>query len=130
MFFPINISGIHWVLITVNIQEKRINYLDSLVTSANTDAYCVDFTDRIRNYLKQEWEKNKIKEPWVDKDWITKFPKEVTPQQKNGSDCGVYVCMFMDYYLEGKKLSFTEDNIAEARVKMLYYILQSCYAIK
>ena len=116
----------HWVLVTVNIQKKRINYLDSLVSSTKADAYYTDFTTRIRNYLKQEWEENKIEGPWVDKDWITKFPKKVTPQQKNNSDCGVYVCMFMDYYLEGKRLSFTEDNIAEARVKMLYYFLQCC----
>ncbi len=37
-------------------------------------------------------------------------------QQENVSDCGVFVCMFCDYILNGCELNFKQDDVMEARL--------------
>ena len=50
------------------------------------------------------------------------------PQQENVSDCGVFVCMFCDYILNGCKLNFKQADIMEGswRQKMILSILTLC----
>ncbi len=50
------------------------------------------------------------------------------PQQENVSDCGVFVCMFCEYILNGCKLNFKQDDVMEGswRHKMILSILTLC----
>ena len=50
------------------------------------------------------------------------------PQQENVSDCGVFVCMFCEYILNGCKLNFKQDDVMEGswRQKMILSILTLC----
>ena len=54
--------------------------------------------------------------------------KNDIPQQENVSDCGVFVCMFCDYILNGCELNFKKNDIMEGswRQKMILSILTTC----
>lgn len=97
-----------------------------MVSNPDADKCCSDLTKIIRTYLESEWNSRKKKTDgeWIDKDWHTIFPKQGIPQQRNSFDCGVFVCMFMDFYLAGEEPNFTQDNIPAARLAMLHYILE------
>jgi hypothetical protein len=63
------------------------------------------------------------------KKWELKsMDKNDIPQQENVSDCGVFICMFCDYILNGCKLNFKQDDIMEGswRQKMILSILTTC----
>ena len=59
---------------------------------------------------------------------LKSMDKSDIPQQENVSDCGVFVCMFCDYILNGCKLNFKQDDIMEGswRQKMILSILTPC----
>lgn len=82
IFLPINDNpdveaiegGDHWALLVVHVSNRQIYYYDS-VTEANYQT-AVDTSRRIANLLD-----SKVRLTVAD-----------TPQQENGSDCGVLVC--------------------------------------
>ena len=63
------------------------------------------------------------------KKWELKsMDKSDIPQKENDSDCGLFVCMFCDYILNGCKLNFEQNDIMEGswRLKMILSILTLC----
>ncbi len=59
---------------------------------------------------------------------MKRMSKNDIPQQENVSDCGVFVCMFCDYIMNGCKLNFKQDDVMEGswRQKMILSILTLC----
>jgi sentrin-specific protease 1 len=127
LFFPINVDNLHWVLVIVDIEKKVIEYRDSLEDADNLKASA--YMQYIETYLDFEL-KNRgndevISIEWLSKTWDKLLPQD-TPKQNNGSDCGVFVCMYADYLLEDKVLAFTQGDMERTRSEMLYYILNYC----
>lgn len=76
----------HWALGVVNMREKTTMYLDSLGTDSS------EFHKIIVGYLDEEFSVKHASEPkpvWKK----SKSPKNL-PLQSNGSDCGVFICMY------------------------------------
>ena len=46
-----------------------------------------------------------------------------TPQQRNGSDCGVFMTRTADYLSRDGKLNFSQTNMTYFRRRMVYEIL-------
>ncbi|KAJ3052184.1 SUMO1 sentrin specific peptidase 1 [Rhizophlyctis rosea] len=93
MVIPVNVAGVHWTCCVVDMKNKLIVYLDSMLVN---NSGCVD---RIEDYLKrlQQLKKDMPLEDW----WVQFFPKDI-PTQSNGYDCGVFVCTYMEYVTRGK----------------------------
>ena len=49
------------------------------------------------------------------------FLQEI-PQQKNGSDCGVFACKYADYIAKGRPLTFKQVNSAGSPNAVFFYI--------
>nr|CAD7261685.1 unnamed protein product [Timema shepardi] len=47
------------------------------------------------------------------------------PQQQNGSDCGVFTCIYAEYLSRKAELSFSQKDMPYFRQKMVYEILKS-----
>nr|CAD7460966.1 unnamed protein product [Timema tahoe] len=47
------------------------------------------------------------------------------PQQQNGSDCGVFTCIYAEYLSRNAELSFSQKDMPYFRQKMVYEILKS-----
>lgn len=121
IFFPINIDNKHWVLVVVQILQRRIVYYDSM----DTDNFKYKlYTSTILNYLCAKWQSTKSS-AFESKEWAIILMEEI-PKQKNDYDCGVFICMYADYILEDKNMNFSQSDMEKARQLMFYYMCQFC----
>ncbi|POW14474.1 hypothetical protein PSTT_02906, partial [Puccinia striiformis] len=103
IFFPINLSNLHWVLGVINNRQKRFEYYDSLGGSGS------GVLSKLRRYYQDEYQAKKDED--VDLNEWSDYQPEV-PLQSNSSDCGVFVCQFM-YSLSQ---DLTDHNLQEGKV--------------
>ena len=120
MFYPINIRNSHWTLVIVLIQKKLIVYRDALGNSGRL------YTNAIKEYIFDEWQYRKgIPMTQVQMDeWVeVPMPPVDSPQQENGFDCGMFVCMYADYMLNNLPELFSQNDMPMLREKICYCIL-------
>lgn len=77
VFIPVH-EGMHWTLLVVSPRMRTIEYFDSL--GGNADS----FVENIRRWLKGE-----LGAAYNESEWL--FLDTPSPQQNNGSDCGVFL---------------------------------------
>ena len=98
IFFPANVNSNHWTLTVVFMEEKRIQFYDSLnKKGGNGEKYL----NGILAYLQDE-HKRQFKSDMDTSGWSLVPSTKATPQQtkynkKNCYDCGVFVCLFADF---------------------------------
>jgi sentrin-specific protease 1 len=74
----------------------------------------------LENYLKEE-SMDKRKTRFDTSDWTLECVKDC-PQQKNGSDCGVFSCQFAEFVSRDSSISFEQQHMPYIRRKMIYEI--------
>ena len=109
--------GIHWCMSIIDFRDKCIRYYDSM---GGNNPKCLA---ALRQYLQDE-SLDKKKKPYNTSDWKLECAKNI-PQQMNGSDCGVFSCMFAEYVCANKKITFAQQDMPYFRNKMVYEILKS-----
>lgn len=77
-----NTGGSHWSLVLVSLVDGVAFYYDSIAGTNLSEARRI--IAKLATVLGME---------------LKFIPLNDTPQQENGSDCGVYVCMFMEHLL-------------------------------
>ena len=115
LLFPFNINNSHWALISIDIEKRELIYYDSLKNfninefipifeniTILIDKYLIDYNDFLLH---------------SNLNWSYNFMKNI-PYQNNGSDCGVFVCQFMNYISKNKDFDFSQDDINYFRVLM------------
>lgn len=119
VLIPVHVLCDHWCLVVINVQRMRIDYYDSLY---NAD-HCIDL-GLLKHYLCREYAEKKMPlrpssgqkgEEMEEARWLTYEPRNTAPQQRNESDCGVFVCQFARTFVQG--LSFRSVKASD----MLYY---------
>uniref|UniRef100_UPI0037E753B6 sentrin-specific protease 5-like n=1 Tax=Semicossyphus pulcher TaxID=241346 RepID=UPI0037E753B6 len=115
LLIPIHLE-IHWSLITVTMATKTISYYDSQgIVFRHT-------TDNIMKYLLSEArEKNQTA---FQKGWKITIIKGI-PQQKNDSDCGVFVLEYCRCLSVKQPLLFSQEDMPRIR-KRIYKELCDC----
>ncbi|XP_076164837.1 uncharacterized protein LOC143145388 [Ptiloglossa arizonensis] len=113
---PIHL-GIHWCMSVIDFRDRTIRYFDSM---GGSNSKCLS---ALRQYLEDE-SLDKKKQAYDTSDWKLECAKNI-PQQMNGSDCGVFSCMFAEYICANKKITFTQQDMPYFRNKMVYEILKS-----
>ena len=89
MLIPLHISDqAHWALGVVNMRSHETMYLDSL------GGENLDFHSTILQYLQDEHRKQRGSELGNLESWTRRTPPQNLPLQTNGSDCGVFICMY------------------------------------
>jgi len=102
VFFRHNVDGSHWTCAVIFMEEKRIQYYDSMGSDGHA------YTTGLMRYLKDEWAAKKGGEiPDADK-WRIVGAVDGVPQQQKGFDCGVFACMFADFLSLDRPLSFNQ----------------------
>ncbi|XP_063296814.1 sentrin-specific protease 5 [Pelobates fuscus] len=115
LLIPIHLE-VHWSLITVNIPDKIISFYDSQGIHFK---FCVE---NIRKYLLTEAkEKN---HPEFLQGWQTAVTKCI-PQQKNDSDCGVFVLQYCKCLALEQPFQFSQEDMPRVR-KRIYKELCEC----
>eukprot|EP00934_Nitzschia_sp_Nitz4_P005502 Nitzschia sp. Nitz4//scaffold3_size479765//115325//117029//NITZ4_000049-RA/size479765-augustus-gene-0.28-mRNA-1//-1//CDS//3329550605//5492//frame0 len=117
VFFPINAGQAHWLCACAFMTEKRIEVFDSMGGSLEV------YLDAIFQYLQDD-HLDKKKTPLPDIDQWTIVPcQESTPRQRNGFDCGVFTCMFIDFLSKDCPLVFSQEHITQCRERIALSIL-------
>ena len=75
------------------------------------------FLEALFKYIGDEYKGLSKPSPNFE-DWEFKVDEESTPRQRNGFDCGVFVCMFADYLFKSKTLQFSQEDVTDYRRKM------------
>ncbi|XP_030584055.1 uncharacterized protein LOC115779501 isoform X1 [Archocentrus centrarchus] len=115
LLIPIHLE-IHWSLVTVTMATKTINYYDSQgIVFRHT-------TDNIMKYLQSEAREKK--QTAFQKGWKITIIKGI-PQQKNDSDCGVFVLEYCRRLSVKQPLLFSQDDMPRIR-KQIYKELCDC----
>jgi histone-lysine N-methyltransferase SETD2 len=135
IFFLIH-NSTHFELAVVFVEDSMICYYDPLLVTTKTRNKCAHKLHiqetklkGFLQYLKEEHvDKKGCEMPNAEKWELRRMSNSDIPQQENISDCGVFVCMFCDYILNGLKLNFKQDDIMEGswRQKMILSILTLC----
>ncbi|KAM9848524.1 uncharacterized protein ACBR49_007857 [Aulostomus maculatus] len=115
LLIPIHLE-IHWSLVTVAMATKTINYYDSQgIVFRHT-------TDNIMKYLQSEAREKK--QTAFQKGWKITIIKGI-PQQKNDSDCGVFVLEYCRCLSVKQPLLFSQEDMPRIR-KRIYKELCDC----
>ncbi|PVD30722.1 hypothetical protein C0Q70_09997 [Pomacea canaliculata] len=99
LIMPVHL-GVHWCLCVVFMKDKKICYYDSM--GGNNDQ-CLN---AVRQYLYDESKEKRNVELDLS-EWTTEIIKDI-PQQMNGSDCGMFSCMYAECITRGAKITFSQ----------------------
>lgn len=107
--------GIHWCMSVIDFRNKSIRYFDSMGAPNHK---CLQ---SLRQYLQDEC-LDKKKNSFDFSNWNFENVKDI-PQQNNGSDCGVFSCVFAEHICANRDFNFSQDDMPYFRNKMVYEIL-------
>lgn len=105
IFTPINLNQSHWALGVIDIERKRILYVDSM--SSGPNARSLNILNDLKGYVIEE-SKHTMGEDF-------ELIHGNCPQQPNGFDCGIYVCMNALYLSKDSELTFNSEDAVHMR---------------
>lgn len=110
VFAPIHVGNNHWCCGVINVRDKRFEYYDSL---GGRNPACLK---SLRKYVVDEAKQYHDLDLDVS-DWQDYSPSSI-PRQRNGCDCGVFTCKFIDYLSEDRPLTFRQKQMPYFRYRM------------
>ncbi|XP_055616579.1 sentrin-specific protease 1-like isoform X2 [Toxorhynchites rutilus septentrionalis] len=113
---PVHVGRVHWCMAIIDLKNKSIRYYDSMGTPNNS------VLNALEQYLRDE-SLDKRKKPF-DTSGFAKQNMSECPRQMNGSDCGVFSCMFAEHESRNREIEFTQQHMPYFRQKMMYEISQ------
>lgn len=117
VFCPINLKNTHWTMLVMYLQEKRIEYYDSMGSRGTR------YLNGALQYLQDE--SIKVNESSFNPDeWELTSTTHHVPQQENGFDCGVFSIMYADFITDNLPLSFSQEDMPFYRKKICANILR------
>ena len=119
IFIPVNMSNSHWACVVIFMQERKIQYFDSLGFDGMV------YMSALLQYLKDEWaDKNQGQELPDASEWRLIRCTTDTPKQGNGFDCGIFTCMFAAFLVNDYPLIFNQKDMKHCRDRIALYLLQ------
>ena len=118
VLLPANAPGKHWSLIDIRPSQKEIHYWDSL----SWPIVELDKTEVLKWIKDEYWERRKEQE---DTNNWTFVHNTHAPQQRNGSDCGVYMLLNILFLSENATVParFENDEITNFRRRVAWSII-------
>lgn len=107
-------KGIHWCMAIIHMKDKTIKYYDSMGAPNNVTLKA------LADWLQAE-SIDKRKQPLDMSDWTQENVQNI-PQQENGSDCGVFSCMYAEFITRNRPILFTQQHMQYFRKRMVYEI--------
>lgn len=102
--------GAHWCLATVDFRFHQFCYYDSLL---GDNGKCLQL---LKDYMGHKFSSTTFS------NWPFVFCKDI-PQQLNGSDCGIFMCMYARHLSERTPFLFTQSDINVIRKLIVIEVL-------
>ncbi|XP_071839123.1 uncharacterized protein [Apostichopus japonicus] len=112
ILIPIH-SRHHWCLVVVDTGVSSITFYDSMRHGGKT------YTSKVQKYMREE----ALARGVTPADWVLKSGASI-PQQRNDSDCGVFVCQYAKRLGMGKHAIFSHSEAAGFRREMRQELLE------
>ncbi|XP_038854087.1 sentrin-specific protease 2-like isoform X3 [Salvelinus namaycush] len=109
--------GVHWSLAVINFNSGTVRSYDSMGQRHD------DICSLLLLYLREEHKARKDQDLDACKWTVGSLRASEIPQQKNGSDCGVFACKYADYIAQGRPLNFRQCHMPLFRKLMIWEIL-------
>ncbi|XP_033843712.1 sentrin-specific protease 2 isoform X2 [Periophthalmus magnuspinnatus] len=109
--------GVHWALAVIDLKSKTVKTYDSM--GQRHDDVC----KLLLFYIQEEHKVKKGRDLDVSKWTVCSMRPSEIPQQKNGSDCGVFACKYADYIARERPLTFKQCHVPLFRKLMIWEIL-------
>lgn len=109
--------GVHWALAVIDLKSKTVKAFDSMGQRHDDICYLLLL------YIQEEHKVKKGRELDVSKWTVCSMRPSEIPQQKNGSDCGVFACKYGDYIAQDRQLTFKQCHMPLFRKLMIWEIL-------
>jgi len=120
VFFPINLYNTHWTLGVIYVKLKEIRYYDSM------NGCGMRWLKALLRWLKDE-AIHKKEETLDTSSWqLINSGEHSVPQQKNGFDCGVFVCVAADFIQDDLPLTYSQEDMPFFRKKITADIIRGC----
>lgn len=113
---PVHVGRVHWCMAIIDLRNQSIRYYDSMGTPNNA------VLNALEQYLRDE-SLDKRKQPFDTSAFVKENMREC-PRQMNGSDCGVFSCMFAEHEARNRDIGFTQAHMPYFRQKMVFEISQ------
>jgi len=110
IYFPINISNRHWVLVVANMIRKTLEYFDSMPGTGES------YLEPILTWIVDEAQLRKG--TVIQRSSWTLDARKQCPQQTNTVDCGVFVIACADYTSDHLPLSYKQRDMPILRQKI------------
>ncbi|MCL7030526.1 hypothetical protein MKW94_014329 [Papaver nudicaule] len=114
IFVPIH-TTIHWCLAVIDKKNRKFQYLDSL---KGTDYQVLK---NLARYYKDEV-KDKTGKDINTNSWTFECAHDI-PHQENGSDCGMFMMKYADFYSRDLALWFSQKDMPYFRKRTVKEIL-------
>jgi len=101
------------------MQEKRIQYLDSMGGSHE------GYLQSIFQYLQDEHQDKKKGSLPNAEQWTLEPCNAAIPRQRNGFDCGAFVCRYVDRMARNLPLDFDQQGMNDFRRQIALSILDN-----
>ena len=108
---PVNVHDMHWCLAVIYIQDKTIQYYDSMGGGGG------GVLNMLMQYLVDEKADKENGQTLDRSEWALVPTVAGTPQQNNGFDCGVYACLIAECVAIGQGLGGVQDQVVGFRKK-------------
>lgn len=107
VFCPINIHNTHWTMAVIFVQERRVQYFDSMGGAGRR------YVDGLFRWLQEE-HLDKKKTPLPDPaSWTKVFgSSRGCPQQENGTDCGMFSLCCADFLSDDLPMEHDQESVA------------------
>uniref|UniRef100_A0A8C5F702 SUMO specific peptidase 2 n=1 Tax=Gadus morhua TaxID=8049 RepID=A0A8C5F702_GADMO len=94
---------VHWAMAVIDLRSQSVKSYDSMV-------YIAILLKKGKDLDTSRWTVGSIRACEI-------------PQQKNGSDCGIFACKYADYISKGRPLDFKQCHMTLFRKIMVWEIL-------
>ncbi|KAI3920344.1 hypothetical protein MKX01_000683 [Papaver californicum] len=114
IFVPIH-RQMHWCLAVINKKDRKFQYLDTL------QGMDYQVLKHLARYYVDEV-KDKSGEDINTNSWKLEYAYDI-PHQENGSDCGMFMIKYADFYSRGVGLCFSQKHMPYFRKRTAKEIL-------
>ncbi|CAL8285444.1 unnamed protein product [Lota lota] len=108
---------VHWAMAVIDLRSQTVKSYDSMGQRHD------DICSLLLLFLREEHKVKKGKELDTSRWTVGSLRASEIPQQKNGSDCGIFACKYADYISKGRPLTFKQCHMPLFRKVMVWEIL-------
>ena len=118
------LHGDHWCLLVIQLKDKRMVYLDSLLNGIGAQT---SFS-RFRNFLQCMAMYHQLSTNWLGWEFYS-IPSSEIAQQTTYVDCGVFVIKWAQHIAEGRPLDFSQMQINDFRYSLILDIAKGTLSV-